>query len=67
MSYYWFNRENILNDAWDKYHDKEGKKRLLSITLRIEKFKEKMQEVSIETRQGKKKIKKGNIKEKDTT
>ena len=24
MSYYWFNREKILKDAWDKYHNKGG-------------------------------------------
>ena len=25
MNYYWFNRENLLKNAWDKYHDKRGK------------------------------------------
>ena len=25
MSYYWFYRENILKDAWNKCHNKEGK------------------------------------------
>ena len=25
MRYYWFNREKILKDAWNKYHNKEGK------------------------------------------
>ena len=24
MSYYWFNRENLLKNAWDKYDTKEG-------------------------------------------
>ena len=27
MSYYWFNRENILKDAWNKYHNKGGKEK----------------------------------------
>ena len=25
MSYYWFNREKLLKDAWNKYHNKGGK------------------------------------------
>ena len=24
MSYYWFNREKILKDAWNKYNNKGG-------------------------------------------
>ena len=35
MGYFWFNRKEILKNVWDKYHYKEGKKRLLSIMLRI--------------------------------
>ena len=27
MSYYWFNREKILKNVWDKYHKKGGKER----------------------------------------
>ena len=27
MSYYWFKREKLLNNAWDKYHSKGGKKK----------------------------------------
>ena len=27
MSYYWFNREKILKNAWDKYHNKGGKEK----------------------------------------
>ena len=27
MSYYWFNREKILKNVWDKYHKKEGEER----------------------------------------
>ena len=33
MSYYWFNREKLLKNAWDKCHNKGGKKRLLNIML----------------------------------
>ena len=25
MGYYWFNREKILKDAWNKYYNKGGK------------------------------------------
>ena len=36
MSFYWFNREKLLKNAWDKYHNtiKEENKRLLSIMLK---------------------------------
>ena len=27
MSYYWFNREKLLKNTWDKYHNKEGKQK----------------------------------------
>ena len=27
MSYYWFNREKILKNAWDKYYNKGGKQK----------------------------------------
>ena len=27
MSYYWFNREKLLKDAWNKYHNKEDKEK----------------------------------------
>ena len=27
MSYYWFNREKILKNVWDKYHKKGGEER----------------------------------------
>ena len=33
MSYYWFNREKILKNERDKYHNIAGKKMLLSIIL----------------------------------
>ena len=38
MNYYWFNREKILKNEKDKYHNKGGKKRLLGIILKIKKF-----------------------------
>ena len=38
ISYYWFDRGKILKDVKDKYHNKRGKKKLLSIILLIEKF-----------------------------
>ena len=27
MSYYWFSREKLLKNAWDKYHNKRGKQK----------------------------------------
>ena len=27
MSYYWFNREKLLKNAWNKYHYKGGKQK----------------------------------------
>ena len=27
MSYYWFNREKILKNAWDRYQNKGGKEK----------------------------------------
>ena len=27
MSYYWLNREKLLKNAWDKYHNKGGKQK----------------------------------------
>ena len=27
MSYYWFNREKLLKNAWDKYQNKGGKQK----------------------------------------
>ena len=37
MSYYWFNREKF-EKCRDKYHNKGGKKNLLSIILLIKTF-----------------------------
>ena len=27
MSYYWFNREKLLKNAWDKCHNQDGKQK----------------------------------------
>ena len=27
MGYYWFNREKLLKNVWDKYHNKGGKQK----------------------------------------
>ena len=35
MSYYWFNTEKLLKNAWNKYHSKEGKKKLPNITRKV--------------------------------
>ena len=38
ICYYWFNREKLLKNAWDKYHNKGGKKNVLKNMLLIKKF-----------------------------
>ena len=38
MSYYFFNSQELLQKAKDRYHNCGGKKRLLNIILKIEKF-----------------------------
>ena len=68
MSYYWFNREKLLKDAWNKHHKKGGKER-------VAKYYAANQEVLREDARNKyrslsekeKDKKKRNIKEKDIT
>ena len=36
MSYYWFNRQEFLQKARDRYHKGGGKKKLLNIMLKTE-------------------------------
>ena len=67
MNYYWFNRKTLLKMHWINITIKEKNKKLLNIVLLIKRFLEKMQGISIETCQKRKRIKKGNIKGKDTT
>ena len=67
MNYYWFNRKTLLKLHWINFTIKEKNKKLLSIVLLIKRFLEKMQGISIETCQKRKRIKKGSIKGKDTT
>ena len=59
MSYYLFNRQEILQKA--KKHIL--KKKLLNITYKTKKLEKKRQEIIIETCQKKKKIKLNSIKE----
>ena len=37
MSYYWFNREELLKKAKTKYYNKGGKKKLVNIIKTIKK------------------------------
>ena len=67
MNYYWFNRENLLKNAWDKYHYKGGKQKAAkyyAINQKVlrEDAKNKYRKLS-----EKEKNKKGNINKKDTT
>ena len=55
MSYYQFNRQELLQKAKDRYHNVETKRELLSIILKIRKFYKKMQKINTETCQKKKK------------
>ena len=67
MSYYWFNREKLLKNAWDTYHNEGGKQRAAEYyrknadLLRLE-ARNKCKNLS-----EKEKYKKQNIKEEDTT
>ena len=36
MSYYWFDREKLMENVWDKYHNKEVKKKLPSIIEKLQ-------------------------------
>ena len=38
MSYCWFNRQELLQKAKGRYHNGSGKKKLLYIIARIERF-----------------------------
>ena len=65
MSYYWCNRQEILQKTKERY----SKKKLLSIISKIKKLQKKSQEIVVKTCQKKKKtklksIKKRNIKNK---
>ena len=65
MSYYWFNREKLLKDVWNKYHNKGGKGKAA-------KYYAANQEGLRENARNKyrslpEKHQKGNIKEEDTT
>ena len=57
MSYYWFNREKLFKNAWDKYHNKGGKQKAAEYLKH---------EISIETKKNKKitKLKKAISKRK---
>ena len=55
MSYYQFNRQELLQKAKDRYHNVETKRELVNIILKIRKFYKKMQKINTETCQKKKK------------
>ena len=58
MSHYWFNRENRLKNAWDKYHNKGGKEKTAKYYIANRDVLREDQEISIETCQKKKRYKK---------
>ena len=67
MSYYWFNREKLLKNAWDKYQNKGGKQKA------AEYYRKNADLIRLEARNKyrnlsqKENNKKKNIKKKDTT
>ena len=68
MSYYWFNKEKLLKNAWDKHHNKGRKQKA------AEYYRKNADLIRLEARNKykilSKKIKKrktGKIKEKDAT
>ena len=58
MSYYWCNRQEILQKTKERY----SKKKLLSIISKIKKLQKKNQEIVVKTCQKKKKTKLKSIK-----
>ena len=43
MSYYWFNREKLLENAWNKYHNKRGKQKATEYCKKNEARKKKFE------------------------
>ena len=66
MNYYWFNREKLLKNAWNKYHNKGGEKKLQSIIENADliKFEARNKYKNLPEKE---KNKKENIKKKDIT
>ena len=54
MSYYWFDRQELLEKAKEKYQNGGGKEKLLGIILLIKMFQKKKQKIGIETCEKKK-------------
>ena len=67
MIYFWFNREKLLKNTWDKYHNKGGKQRAAEYYRKNADLIRYEARNKYKTCQKNKRIKKGNIKEKDTT
>ena len=62
MSYYWFNREKLLKNVWNKYHSKGGKQKAAKYYAANQEVLREDERKSIETCQKRENIKKGNIK-----
>ena len=68
MSYYWFNREKLLKNAWDKCHNQDGKQKAAkyyAANQDILKDDARKKYRNLSKKENDKK--KGNIKEEDTT
>ena len=66
MSYYWFNIEKMLKDAWNKYN-KGGKEKAAKYYAANKEIIREDARNKYRSLTENKKDKKGNIKEKDTT
>ena len=67
MSYYWFNCEKLLKNAWDKYHNKGGKQKIAKYYAANQKVLREDARNKYRNLSEMEKNKKGNMKEKDTT
>ena len=67
MSYYWFNREKLLKNAWDKYHNKGSKEKATRYYAANQEALTEDARNKYKNLSEKKKDKKENIKEKGIT
>ena len=67
MSYYCFNREKLLKNAWDKYHNIEGKQKAAKYYAANHKDLREDSRNKYRNLSEKEKNKKENIKQTDTT
>ena len=67
MRHYWFNREKLLKNGWDKYHNKGGKQKATKYDAANQEVLREDVRNKYKNLSEKEKNKKGYTKEKDTT